>query len=67
MTTEDPIKLLRRLGERRQRHLKAGEELAEEIRQALTATEGQVNRTEAASLLGVDRTLLYKTYLKSGN
>jgi transcriptional regulator of acetoin/glycerol metabolism len=65
--TEDPTKLLRLLGERRQRHLEAGEELAEEIRQALAATEGQINRTEAASLLGVDRTLLYKTYLKSDN
>jgi transcriptional regulator of acetoin/glycerol metabolism len=65
--TEDSIALLRRLGERRQRHLEAGEELAEEIRQALAATEGQVSRTEAASLLGVDRTLLYKTYLKADN
>jgi transcriptional regulator of acetoin/glycerol metabolism len=65
MTTEDPIKLLRGLGERRQRLLEEGERLAEEIREALIATEGQVSRTEAASLLGVDRTLLYKTYLPS--
>jgi transcriptional regulator of acetoin/glycerol metabolism len=63
MTNEDPTKLLRRLGERRQRHLEAGERLAEEIRQALIATEGQVSRTEAASLLGVDRTTLYQVYL----
>jgi transcriptional regulator of acetoin/glycerol metabolism len=65
MTNDDPTKLLQRLGERRQRHLEAGERLAEEIRQALAATEGQVSRTDAASLLGVDRTLLYKTYLTS--
>jgi transcriptional regulator of acetoin/glycerol metabolism len=63
MTNEDPIKLLQGLGERRQRHLEAGERLAEEIRQALIATEGQVSRTEAASLLGVDRTTLYQVYL----
>jgi transcriptional regulator of acetoin/glycerol metabolism len=63
MTNQDPTKLFRRLGERRQRHLEAGERLAEEIRQALAATEGQVSRTEAASLLGIDRTTLYQVYL----
>lgn len=54
---------LRKLGERRQEHLEAGERLADAISMALTASEGFVSRTDAAKYLGIDRTSLYKTYL----
>lgn len=60
---EDPIRLLRRLGQRRQRLLEATEQLNEEIRQAVAETEGQVTRTDAAKLLGMDRTSLHRTYV----
>lgn len=64
---EDSIALLRRLGQRRHQHQLAGERLAEDIRLALEATEGDVSRVDAAALLGIDRTALYKTYLKRDN
>lgn len=60
----EAVLTFKRLGERRERLQQANDELAQEIREALQATEGVISKTLAAELLGVDRTLLYKTYLK---
>jgi hypothetical protein len=64
MTNQDSINILKRLGQRRLRLQLESERLAEEIRLALEVTKGDVSRTDAAYLLGMDRAGLYKTYLK---
>jgi transcriptional regulator of acetoin/glycerol metabolism len=64
MTNEDPIKRLRKLGERRRKLLADTEQLNQEIRQAVAETEGQITRVDAAKLLGMDRTSLHRTYVK---
>lgn len=53
---------LRSLGRRRKRHEVGGDALAADIRRALGRIEGHLTRTEAASLLGVHRTTLYRVY-----
>lgn len=56
---------LTELGQRRQRHEDEDAELAGEIRQALAAVEGSegaVSKTEAARLLKMHRTTLYRVY-----
>jgi transcriptional regulator of acetoin/glycerol metabolism len=63
---QDSIDILRRLGQRRRRHLQEGERLAEAIRLALEVTQDDVSRTDAAHLLGLDRTTLYTVYLRDG-
>jgi transcriptional regulator of acetoin/glycerol metabolism len=59
----DPVALLRRLGERRAQLQQDQEQLVEDIRAALVATEGDVSRVDACHLLGIDRTTLYRNYL----
>lgn len=59
----EAIKLFSGLGKHRLRLQQESEKLAEEIRQALAASEGEISRSDAASLLGMDRSALYKTYL----
>lgn len=54
--------MLTDLGERRRRHDAEGVKLAQEIREALEATDGVVPLTEAADLLGIHRTTLYRVY-----
>jgi transcriptional regulator of acetoin/glycerol metabolism len=52
------------LGRQRAQHSAAGEELAEEIRKAVAdARANNVPLAEAARLLGLDRSHLYRTYL----
>lgn len=63
MTSQEGAAWLRRLGERRKRHEQEGRELADAIRLALQFTEGEVDRSEAARLLGLDRSAMYRTYL----
>lgn len=63
VTEAEAVRRFRRLGARRQRLQQANDELAQEIREALSASEGVISKVDAARLLGVDRTLLYKTYL----
>ena len=53
---------LKRLGRRRAAHEQRGDALMREIRAALVEAEGVVPRTEAAALLGVHRTTLYRVY-----
>lgn len=55
-------KRLRELGQRRKTNETADEALAKEIREALDAAEGVVSTTEAANLLGIHRTTLYRVY-----
>ena len=63
--TQSATTRLRKLGERRQRHIEEQERLAGEIRQALEATEGIISRSHAADLLGIERSTLYRTYLST--
>jgi transcriptional regulator of acetoin/glycerol metabolism len=59
----ESVALLARLGAQRARLQEEQEALNEEIRQALVATDGEISKVEAAQLLGIDRTTLYRTYL----
>lgn len=54
--------MLTDLGKRRTKHDAEGVELAKEIREALEQTEGVIPLTEAADLLGIHRTTLYRVY-----
>ena len=56
---------LRSLGERRAQLNSDGSSLASEISDALAAADGIVSMSEAARLLGVHRTTLYRVYLPS--
>ena len=58
------VKLFSGLGKHRLRLQEESDKLAEEIRQALASTEGEISKVEVASLLGMDRAGLYRTYLK---
>ena len=67
MTTREgqqAIRKLSKLGERRARLAQENEQLADEIRQTLIDTEEVVNRSHAAELLGVERSTLYRVYLR---
>ena len=61
---EASIAILTRLGKRRQAHIAAGERLAADIRQALTLSDGFISKSDAAHLLGMDRSSMYRTYIK---
>lgn len=50
------------LGRRRAQHDAEDEQLSREIREALEKADGQVSMTEAATLLGIHRTTLYRVY-----
>lgn len=50
------------LGRRRQQHEDEDAELAHEIREALSACDGVVSKTEAATRLKMHRTTLYRVY-----
>lgn len=50
------------LGERRQRMEDQDAELATEIREALADAKGHVTTTEAATLLKMHRTTIYRVY-----
>jgi hypothetical protein len=62
---QESIDILRRLGKRRLKLQLESERLAEEVRLALEVTKGDVSRTDAAYLLGMNRVTLYQTYLKN--
>jgi transcriptional regulator of acetoin/glycerol metabolism len=53
---------LAELGERRQQMEDQDAELAAEIREALAAAKGHVSTTEAATLLKMHRTTIYRVY-----
>lgn len=65
-TSADDLRAeLQALGQRRQQHEDEDAELAEEIRQALAKVEqtnGAVSKVEAARLLKMHRTTLYRVY-----
>lgn len=52
------------LGQRRLQHDAAGGELADEIRTTIEAARRSLPLTEIARLLGMDRSGVYRTYLK---
>lgn len=54
---------LRLLGERRARHDEDTVSLAADITAALVRAQGVVSRAEAARLIGIHRTTLYRVYL----
>lgn len=55
---------LRGLKKRRKTHVKRGEDLADDIKEALAAARlAGVPMEEAAELLGLNRTTLYQVYL----
>lgn len=62
MTPEAARRRLADLGARRRAHDEAGAALAKEIRRALVATDGVIPLTEAAELLDIHRTTLYRVY-----
>lgn len=53
---------LRALGRRRAQQEQRDIELSSEIRDALARAEGHVSKAEAADLLGLHRTTLYRVY-----
>lgn len=57
---------LRQLGERRNQHEGDGTDLAADISDALMRAQGVVSRAEAARLIGIHRTTLYRVYLPHG-
>ena len=63
MDSVDIREELRLLGERRRSHEGDGETLAADITAALLRAEGEVSRAEAARLIGIHRTTLYRVYL----
>lgn len=65
-TDDDVRERLRSLGERRARLTEDESSLAVEISDALRDAEGLIPRAEAARLIGVHRTTLYRVYL-NGN
>lgn len=60
--TSDIRERLAALGVRRQHQEDQDAELATEIRVALADADGQVSKTEAAKLLKMHRTTLYRVY-----
>jgi transcriptional regulator of acetoin/glycerol metabolism len=50
------------LGVRRKEHDKLGTDLSDEIREVLKDADGDVTLAEAAELLGVHRTTIYRVY-----
>jgi transcriptional regulator of acetoin/glycerol metabolism len=60
---QQAIRRLSKLGERRARLQEEQERLADEIRQTLLDTEGEVSKVDAAKLLGIAYTTLYRVYL----
>lgn len=54
---------LKELGERRKRNEAEDSAITEEIKSALADAEGEVSRTEAADLLQIHRTTLYRVYV----
>lgn len=61
-TPDEARAKLAELGQRRQRMEDEDAEVADLIRQALAKSEGMVSKTEAAALLGMHRTTLYRVY-----
>lgn len=55
---------LARLGDVRRAHELGDEEVAQQIKAALARAKGEVPITEAAQLLGLDRSTLYRVYLR---
>lgn len=53
---------LRALGKRREAQEQRDNELGAAIRDALARAEGKVSKAEAADLLGLHRTTLYRVY-----
>lgn len=53
---------LRALGRRRKSLTKQDAELAVQISDALARAEGEISKAEAADLLGLHRTTLYRVY-----
>jgi transcriptional regulator of acetoin/glycerol metabolism len=65
MTTDSAEAIRERLaelGERRAAHDAEDEELSREIKKALKDARGKVSKTEAADLLRIHRTTLYRVY-----
>lgn len=61
-SAEDIRARLAELGERRVAHDREDAELATEIRKALKDSRGVVSKSEAADLLRIHRTTLYRVY-----
>jgi transcriptional regulator of acetoin/glycerol metabolism len=59
---DDPRLKLAELGRRRREHDANGVELSDDIRKALVEAKGVVTLAEAAELLGVHRTTIYRVY-----
>ena len=53
---------VRALGERRTQHLAEGDELSAEVEEALREAYGHISVTEAAQLLHIHRTTVYRVY-----
>lgn len=62
MASADIRAILKALGERRSNLKLDGDDLTEEMAAALREAQGQVSVTEAADLLGVHRTTVYRLY-----
>lgn len=64
MTKGQARKKLKALGNRRERQAQKDNELQDAVTEALKETEGVISVTEAASLLGLNRSTIYEVYRK---
>jgi DNA invertase Pin-like site-specific DNA recombinase len=64
MTEQQAIRKLSKLGERRAKIAQEQDQLADDIRQAIIDCDPYVNRSYAAALLGIERSTLYRVYLR---